>query len=277
MDDALPEITAQTIVAIVGDRDKRQAANIAGFVGVMPRVFAAAQITTRLRAAHFLAQIAHESDRFCAVTEYASGAAYEGRADLGNTEPGDGVRFKGRGLIQVTGRANYAEFQASAAWHAEMMGVPAPNFLARPHLVAKFPWAGLCASWFWVRRNLNDPADQDNLIVVTRRINGGRNGLDDRADLLGDAKAALAAISIDPATGAVARGDRGDRVEEMQALLRVAGYPVTVDGRFGPGTETAVKIFQRRAGLEVDGIAGEKTFAALALAQPLSQRSTSHE
>jgi len=64
-------------------------------------------IATPLRMAHFVAQSGHESDGFCTTEEYASGAAYEGRRDLGNTEPGDGQRFKGRGLIQLTGRANY--------------------------------------------------------------------------------------------------------------------------------------------------------------------------
>jgi hypothetical protein len=72
-------------------------------------------IVGELRQAHFLAQLAHESDGFRTTVEYASGAAYEGRQDLGNTEPGDGRRFKGRGLIQCTGRANYRAFTASWA------------------------------------------------------------------------------------------------------------------------------------------------------------------
>ncbi|MCI2243802.1 hypothetical protein L3067_04165 [Xanthomonas sp. PPL568] len=135
-------------------------------------------IVTALEKAHFLAQVAHESDGFATATEYASGRAYEGRADLGNVQPGDGVRFKGRGLIQLTGRENYAAFSAA-------MG---RDFLASPELVAGLPYAALVAGWFWKRKNLNPLADQDDIVAITRRINGGTNGLDDRKRRLAQAK-----------------------------------------------------------------------------------------
>ncbi|WLA02795.1 glycoside hydrolase family 19 protein [Xanthomonas translucens] len=135
-------------------------------------------IVTALQKAHFLAQVAHESDGFATAVEYASGKAYEGRADLGNTKPGDGVRFKGRGLIQLTGRENYAAF-------SNAMG---RDFVAAPELVATLPYAALVAGWFWTRKGLNQPADRDDVVAVTKRINGGTNGLDDRKRRLAQAK-----------------------------------------------------------------------------------------
>ena len=129
-------------------------------------------IDTTLRKVHFLAQCAHESDNFRTAVEYASGRAYEGRADLGNTQPGDGVRFKGRGLIQLTGRANYAEYSRDIYGDDRCVRDPA--------MVARLPDAALAAGWFWQKRGLNALADTDSVERVTRRINGGTNGLNDR-------------------------------------------------------------------------------------------------
>lgn len=127
-------------------------------------------INTPLRVAHFLAQIGHESAGFNAVREYASGAAYEGRLSLGNTQPGDGVRFKGRGLIQITGRANY--FAMSKAFQT--------NFIDQPTLLEQPKYACLSAGWYWNSRNLNELADGNFFVTITKRINGGVNGLADR-------------------------------------------------------------------------------------------------
>lgn len=138
------------------------------------------RIVTAMQKAHFLAQVAHESDGFQTATEYASGKAYEGRADLGNVQPGDGVRFKGRGLIQLTGRENYATFS-----HAMGRG---DYFLREPGAVAMLPWAATAAGWFWKRKGLNALADRDDVRAVTKRINGGYNGLADREDWLVQAK-----------------------------------------------------------------------------------------
>lgn len=128
------------------------------------------------REAMFLAQVAHESDRFRALEEYASGQRYEGRRDLGNIRLGDGRRFKGRGLIQLTGRDNYAAYSAFAYGD--------PNYLLEyPEVVALLPDAARAAGWFWGSRNLNDLADVGDFRQVTRRINGGLNGWEDRLRL----------------------------------------------------------------------------------------------
>lgn len=143
-------------------------------------------IDTPLRQAHFLAQIGHESGELRFREEIASGQAYEGRQDLGNTQPGDGRRFKGRGLIQLTGRANYREYGRALGREAEL--------LEKPELVASDNL--LCvdvAGWFWAKRGLNALADKDDLSAITKRINGGLNGLEDRRRLLVRTKSLLSA------------------------------------------------------------------------------------
>ncbi len=148
----------------------------------MPDVVTRFQINTPLRQAHFLAQTAHESDGFHTTTEYASGKEYEGRKDLGNTHPGDGVRFKGRGLIQLTGRANYEAY-------GEKLGLDLVN---HPETAAQFPAAILTAGQYWADHDLNALADKDRLIAITKKINGGTNGLASRRVYLARAKKALA-------------------------------------------------------------------------------------
>lgn len=137
-------------------------------------------IDTPLRQAHFLAQILHESGSFLYSEEIASGAAYEGRTDLGNTHPGDGKKFKGRGYIQLTGRANYIAY-------GKYLGV---DLLTDPTIVAN-KYACDVAGWFWEVKNLNELADLDRLIAITQRINGGQNGIDERRMYLIKAKEAL--------------------------------------------------------------------------------------
>jgi putative chitinase len=138
----------------------------------------AAEITTPLRLAHFIAQLAHESDRFKAMEEYASGVAYEGRADLGNTMPGDGRRYKGRGPIQLTGRANYREY-------GRKLGI---DLEAHPEIAALPSIGMMTACRYWTVKGLNALADADNVEAITRKINGGTNGLADRKALLKVAK-----------------------------------------------------------------------------------------
>jgi putative chitinase len=142
------------------------------------------QISTPLRMAHFLAQVGHESGDLRYNEELASGSAYEGRVDLGNTQPGDGPRFKGRGLIQLTGRANYVAY--GNARNRDF--VTGNNYL----LVAIDPNLAVdVACWYWTTRRLNALADVDNLDSITLRINGGYNGLADRAAHLQRAKCLL--------------------------------------------------------------------------------------
>jgi len=135
-----------------------------------------------LRLAHFMAQLAHESGGFRYMEEIASGEAYEGRADLGNTTPGDGKRYKGRGPIQLTGRANYRLF-------GRALGI---DFENNPEIVA-LPSIGLLAAChFWQMRGLNELADADDIVAITKRVNGGQNGLADRQAYLAKAKGLLA-------------------------------------------------------------------------------------
>lgn len=138
-------------------------------------------LNTPLRQAHFLAQLCHESGSFNYVEELASGEDYEWRDDLGNVEEGDGVRFKGRGLIQITGRTNYGDC-------GEALGV---DLLAHPTRLADDDLACRSAGWFWSTRNLSSFADRDDVDTVTYRINGGYNGYDDRLYYLSAAKEVL--------------------------------------------------------------------------------------
>lgn len=133
------------------------------------------RINTRLRIAAFLAQIGHESGSLVYVKELGGASyfqKYEGRKDLGNTQPGDGPKFAGRGLIQVTGRANY--LAASKALFGDDRLIKTPELLEQPE------WAAESAVWFWSSRNLNALADADRFTDLTKRINGGTNGLEDR-------------------------------------------------------------------------------------------------
>ncbi|KEG17063.1 glycoside hydrolase family 19 protein [Bartonella bacilliformis] len=153
----------------------------------LPEALSYAEITTPLRVAHFLSQCAHESDGFFTLCEYASGRAYEGRKDLGNTKQGDGVRFKGRGLIQLTGRNNYHCF--TEFWRSlDAQALDCEAFL---EIVEKFPAALWSSIWFWHMKCLNKLADQDDIVGITKMINGGKNGLVQRLTYLNRAKKLL--------------------------------------------------------------------------------------
>lgn len=165
-----------------------------------------AQCNNPNRIAMFVAQTGHEADNFATTEEYASGAAYEGNLELGNTQPGDGVRFKGRSWIQITGRNNYAAF---SRWCSGKGLVLSPTeFVDNPNRLAELRWAGIGAAWYWTvaRPDINTLSDRQDLETVTRRINGGTNGLADRRDrynralLQGEALLQLLATSepLDP-------------------------------------------------------------------------------
>ncbi|SHU23051.1 putative secreted chitinase [Mycobacteroides abscessus subsp. abscessus] len=196
-------VGAATILAAATGLSEARAAEI------LPAVsdgLKASQCTNVNRIAMWLAQVGHESAGFNATEEDASGAAYEGRADLGNTQPGDGVRFKGRSWIQITGRSNYGLF---SQWAFKQRLVSTPTyFVDHPIELADLKWAGVGAAWYWTvaRSDINALSDRQDLETVTRRINGGTNGLADRRDrynralLQGEALLQLLATSepLDP-------------------------------------------------------------------------------
>lgn len=160
--------------------------NIETYAEPLAAKMAARAIDTPLRQAHFLAQVGHESGELHYTEEIASGDAYEGRLDLGNTQPGDGRKFKGRGLIQLTGRTNYAAY-------GEAIGVnlvDGDNY----RLVATDPDLAVdVACWFWQTHGLNALADADDVLTITQTINGGVNGLADRERQLARGKFFLSA------------------------------------------------------------------------------------
>ena len=128
------------------------------------------EINNLYRKSAFLATIIHESGSFNYTKEIASGIAYEGRKDLGNIYSGDGVRFKGRGLIQITGRNNYQLV-------SDAFGV---DFIANPELLEQPEWATAVSAFWWQNAGLNKIADTKDFRHVTRMVNGGYNGMTDR-------------------------------------------------------------------------------------------------
>jgi putative chitinase len=258
-----------------------QAKIIAEVGAVLAATLESYDITNRLRIAHFLGQTCEESAGYRTTEEFASGKEYEGRADLGNTQKGDGPRYKGRGLLQLTGRANYVDY-------GKALGVDLvnnPTLAAQPALSLKI------ACEYWKRHNINADCDRDDVQAVTRKVNGGLNGLSDRIAFTQKAKAAVArlqaialsgaaasaaapagAASADTAAAGVApaqprpvlgRGSQGDAVVQLQNMLRDLNFAVAIDGDFGPGTEVAVTRFQSENGLAADGIVGPQTWGAL--------------
>jgi putative chitinase len=156
------------------------------FVSALNTAMQHYQIVGSKRAAAFIAQIGHESGQLRYVREIwgptAAQRGYEGREDLGNTVPGDGRKYCGRGLIQITGRANYAKC-------GEALGL---DLISHPELLELPQHAAMSAAWFWKQKGLNDLADRDEFNTITRRINGGLNGLADRLALWEKARAVLA-------------------------------------------------------------------------------------
>ena len=258
-----------------------QAKIIAEAGAVLAATLESYDITSRLRIAHFLGQTCEESAGYRTTEEFASGREYEGRQDLGNTHKGDGPRYKGRGLLQLTGRANYADY-------GKALGVDLvnnPTLAAQPALSLKI------ACEYWKRHNINADCDRDDAQAVTRKVNGGLNGLSDRIAFTQKAKTAVARLQAVQLSGAasggaaapgaasggaaaagaatgqtrpvLARGSQGDAVVQLQNLLRDENFAVAVDGDFGPGTEVAATRFQSENGLTADGIVGPQTWAAL--------------
>lgn len=151
--------------------------NIARFIQSLNETMGEFDIDTPLRMAMFLAQVAHETGSFAYTAEIADGSAYEGRKDLGNVEPGDGPKFKGRGLLQVTGRSNYAACSKRLSGREVLL-------LENPELLADDPvFACRSAGWYWTARDLKRYADHRDIMGATRVINGGLNGIRERSAL----------------------------------------------------------------------------------------------
>ena len=255
-------------------------------------------ITTPRRVAHFISQTSHESNNFNSLEEnlnysekslLAVFGRYFGQSPkrnaaeyarnpekianyvyqdefrsskMGNTKPGDGWLFRGRGLKQLTGRENYTNFGKSVSMTAEQAAV----------YVATEKGAIESAAWFWNNKKLNPIADTDDVTKMTKIINGGNIGLADRQERYSKAMHTLGSPvtlkavedkeednDVDVSDiGVIRKGSKGEGVKLMQAALGIAA-----DGSFGPGTEKALKAWQTKNGLTADGVAGPKTLEKL--------------
>ena len=264
-----------------------------GWVEAMNEVFPKYDIDTPQRIAAFIAQCGHESggwrvfsenlnysakaldavfgkyfkragrdaNEYARQPEKIANVVYANRMDNGDTDSGDGWRYRGRGPIQLTGKANYTAFSKDM----DVDAVDNPDLVSDDKEVAL-----MSAIWYWNKNNLNRYADSGDIKTMTKRINGGYIGLEDR---IHHWKAALAAMGemhaetdehaddedIDVEDiGLLKKGMRGDGVKIMQEALGIGA-----DGIFGPGTERALKAWQAANGLVADGIAGPNTLSKL--------------
>ena len=190
------------------------------------------QINTFARLSAFLAQIAHETARLKYSKEIwgptPAQRRYEGRLDLGNVQPGDGSRYRGRGLIQTTGRANYRALRDGL--RTRMEGVP--DFEAEPELLEQPKWAALSAAWFWHSKKLNALADQgtaDAFVAITRKVNGGTNGLADRK-LLWDAARDALPLAAPPAAPALDAPAQDSAMQSGNYSASKSGWDIAADG-----------------------------------------------
>lgn len=175
----MPSITKQIVKEATGANDS-DAAKFLPYINSAIRKY---DINNDKRILAFLSQIGHESAHLRTTTEYADGSAYEGNANLGNTQVGDGKKFRGRGLIQITGRSNYNQVSKALG----------KDFINNPELLAQPKYAAEASAWWWKNRGLNEIADTMNVKKplsdiknesafkqITKRINGGYNGLEQR-------------------------------------------------------------------------------------------------
>jgi putative chitinase len=244
------------------------------------------EINTANRIAGFFAQCGHESMNFTVLSEnlnyraetleklfskYFSKAGrnavdyakqpekianviYASRMGNGDTASGDGYRFRGRGVIQLTGRDNYTAFGLSIGW----MAIDVIEYVQTKKGALE------SACWYWNSRNINAACDANDIVRMTKLVNGGTIGLEDRKKHYEQALAVLGGAVPAPVThaeniqGVLKKGSTGENVKRLQAELGLED-----DGVFGPGTESAVKKWQAANGLAADGIVGPKTLAKL--------------
>lgn len=250
-------------------------------------------ITNERRLSAWLATLGAESAELKYQEEIASGAAYEGRADLGNTQKGDGRRFKGKGRIQITGRSNT---QAYTNYLKKNKHLPFIDFIAEPEKLAQEPYATDSAGWFWaIKVKNNTPADKGDFLTTQVRVNGRnkKTGLPNHYDVRqryyaralsvlpdnfqltfnNDVSSMIDATNqriedrrAEPASDGgrplLKLGSEGGVVNELHEMLGVDAASL-VGQPFGKSTETLVRVFQRRNGLTVDGVVGPATWAAL--------------
>lgn len=181
------KLDADILAAAIGCQRSRAAV----FVGPLDTACARYAIDRPTRMAMFLSQVGHETASLQYVREVwgptDAQLRYEGRADLGNTETGDGFRFRGRGLIQTTGRANYRHLRD----RLRKGGYRCPDFEQEPERLEEPQWAALSAADYWDMRRCNEAADAGNFELVTRLVNGGTNGIEDRINRWERAKRVL--------------------------------------------------------------------------------------
>lgn len=193
-----------------------------------------------------------DANAYAKQPEKIANVVYASRMGNGDTASGDGYRFRGRGVIQLTGRDNYTAFGKSIGMTAEQV----------IDYVTTKKGALESACWYWQSRNINDACDANDIVKMTKLINGGTIGLDDRTKHYKEALAILGgAVNpqiTDAVTQAIRRGASGDLVRKLQEALGIGA-----DGDFGPGTEAALKKWQAANGLTPDGVAGPKTLAKL--------------
>jgi predicted chitinase len=168
---AVGPATSVTVEQLMAIMPKLGRAKAEAYLPLLNQAMADAQIDNPRRKAAFLSQLAVESSDLTDFEENADGRAYEGRKTLGNTQPGDGPRFKGRGPIQLTGRDNYTRA-------GRKLGLDLVN---HPELVQNDPAVGFrTAAWFWNDKHPNAAADAGDFTAVTLKVNGGTNGIDAR-------------------------------------------------------------------------------------------------
>lgn len=221
-----------------------------------------------LRVCHFLAQATHECDGYNTLREYwgptPTQRRYEGRKDLGNTVKGDGKRYMGRGIFQITGRYNYRLY-------GNKLGIDLEN---KPELAEDPKTSVLIALEYWRTKGLSAIADRDDVVLITKRINGGSNGLFDRRQYLEKAKKLIPqnigsieapkASEIQPLNIVMAKiGDASDYVADLQNMLIRKGATIVADGKFGKKTQEAVSDFQKKSGIAVTGNIDTNTLAKL--------------
>lgn len=248
-------ISLALIRSVVGKMTKAQAENANSVVVALQSYGLGVGLDQPHRLAQYLAQLLHESGAFkfdrevWGATKAQKG--YEGRKDLGNTANGDGSKYRGRGPIQITGRANYRAF---TKW-ARGIDPTAPDFEANPDAVNSGIWEGLGPIWYWDTRNLNRYADQGDVEMVTRKVNGGLNGLDDRIHWLVRVSLVLLGYAPDAVSAFQKKaGEQGDGIAgpRTRAALHKALVALTAPKAQSDDVQAAPVVETKKVEVEVE-------------------------